>query len=90
MKWYEDEKRAQQIARTLCRSTHENVNQLLSDAELLIEKKSFGHGYALAVLAFEEWSKWWMVVGMYMGLLHHDANFARNMKNHIEKQFYAI
>ena len=90
-KWYKDQSKTEQIAKSYCRSLHINAEQFLSDAELLLKNNSYGHAYSLAVLAFEEWSKWWQGVGLFMGLIKYDKdNFASSQKNHISKQLYSL
>lgn len=90
LKWYEDEKQVRQVTRGFCRSTHQNAESLLNDANLLMNNGSYGHAYALAVLSFEEWSKWWNGVFIFMGLLKYEEYITSPRKNHPYKHISAI
>ncbi|MFX0058381.1 MAG: AbiV family abortive infection protein [Candidatus Heimdallarchaeota archaeon] len=90
MKWYEDEKQVRQVMRGFCRSTHQNAENLINNAILLMNNGSYGHAYALAVLSFEEWSKWWNGVFIFMGLLKYEEYLTSPRKNHPYKHISAI
>lgn len=51
---------------------------------------SYGHTYALAVFSFEEWSKWWNGVYLFMRLLKYEEYLASPRKNHVSKHLSAI
>ena len=46
-----------ELYRKLSLEAYKNARRFIDEAELLYERKSFGHSYALAVLGFEEWVK---------------------------------
>ncbi|MHA2176678.1 MAG: AbiV family abortive infection protein [Candidatus Hodarchaeales archaeon] len=48
---------------------YENAVALIEDAQLLVKKGTPGHAQALAVLAFEEWTKFVASLLLLMGLL---------------------
>ncbi|MDD5529649.1 MAG: AbiV family abortive infection protein [bacterium] len=63
----------------------QNAKQFIDDARILISKKSYGHGFSLAVLASEEVSKaliyFYEIMGMEMYIKKND------IYNHNFKQF---
>lgn len=69
----------------------DNVEQYIEDAQLLVENGSYGHGFALAVLAEEELSKAWIYYMCSEGILPKTfiKKVGKTRHSHIRKQAMA-
>ncbi|MCK4332223.1 MAG: AbiV family abortive infection protein [Thermoplasmatales archaeon] len=73
----------------------ENAKQYIMDAEMLIKNASFGHAYALAILAYEELGKAIMCIFGTFGCLFTNKDMLtpsikgwnKTFKNHVTKQW---
>ncbi len=64
-----------------------NANQFSKDAILLKENGSLGHAYSLAVLGFEELSKFWIGVDLFFDAYDEDSDEVKEVqKDHVNKQ----
>ncbi len=70
----------------------DNSEQFLLDAIYLLEKKSYGHAYALAILALEEYGKAWMSFIDFIGIKDHAPwkKGEKAMYSHTEKHLAAL
>ena len=63
-----------------------NAEQFLTDAELLRKRGSFGHAYSLAVLGFEELSKFWMIHNLFFDIYDENDEQVQVMQSsHVNK-----
>lgn len=63
-----------------------NAVQFLTDAELLRNNGSFGHAYSLAVLGFEELSKFWMIHNLFFDIYDENDEVVQIMQSsHVDK-----
>ncbi len=73
----------------LAELTLNNAKQFLNDSKLLRDNRSFGHAYSLAVLGFEELSKCWVVLTLYIGgFKEEDEEIVLSTTNHTFKQIF--
>ncbi len=64
-----------------------NSEELLRNAITLRKNSSFGPAYSLAVLGFEELSKYWFTFGLFIGIYQEsDEEVSLLQTNHIYKQ----
>lgn len=77
--------------RILTLTCFENAVALIEDAKLLVKKGTPGHAQALAVLAFEEWSKYIASFWLLMGWIKkEDKDFQFFFKTHSHKHKSAL
>lgn len=67
-----------------------NAEQYVKDAEVLIKKRSYGHAFALAVLAEEELSKAVMYYLCSEGIFGIEGGWRRDSLRHVRKQNFAF
>ena len=66
-----------------------NSERFLKDALILKKNHSFGHAYSLAVLGFEELSKFWFAFYLFFSYYDEKNNDLKvGFRNHISKQMY--
>ena len=64
-----------------------NANQFCKDAIFLRENGSLGHAYSLAVLGFEELSKFWIGMDLFFDAYDEDGEEVKEVqKDHVNKQ----
>ncbi len=77
---------SKQALKSLIKMSLDNAGQFLLDAKVLIDNSSFGHAYALTVLALEEIGKAIYYNWAILGFIKIDKNLAKNLKYHKHKQ----
>lgn len=68
----------------------ENAEQYIKDAELLIKNESYGHAFALTVLAEEEAAKVWIYYLCVQGILGVHGDWTKDILKHRIKQSFAF
>lgn len=64
-----------------------NANQFCKDAVLLKGSGSLGHAYSLAVLGFEELSKFWIGMDLFFDVYDEESEEVKEVqKDHVNKQ----
>jgi len=80
-----------EIYRKLSLEAYKNANRFINEADLLFERKSIGHSYALAVLGFEEWVKSIIGLLLLIGYLKpEDEDVKECFENHVYKHYLGL
>jgi len=74
------------ILQLVIRLSLDNAEKFLKDAELLINSSSFGHAFALTILALEETGKAIYCNWAKDGFVKVDDDFLKNLRTHKTKQ----
>lgn len=68
----------------------DNAEQFTRDARILIQNSSFGHAFALSVLAEEEIAKAWMYAICAEGVIGTKGTWKRDIRDHRFKQSFGL
>ena len=68
----------------------DNAEQFIKDAEILIENSSYGHAFALSVLAEEEIAKAWIYHICAEGVIGVEGTWKRDIRDHRLKQGFGL
>jgi len=84
------EKMAEKILTEAVKLCLDNAEQYIKDAEVLVKNSSYGHAFALSVLAEEETAKAWMYYLCVQGILGVHGDWRKDIRKHRFKQKLAF
>lgn len=86
-----EESTSEKLVKEAVKLCMDNAEQYHKDAELLIDNRSYGHAFALAVLGEEELAKAMMYRLCSEGLLpeHYELYLRKRLDKHLHKQAWA-
>jgi len=80
----------EKLLRKVAIMSFKNAEQFIKDAEVLVKKRSYGHGFALAVLAEEELAKAVMYYLCAEGIFGINGKWRNDSIRHLRKQEFAF